>query len=119
MNSILMQDRDWRKLLKGTGRYKNNSGNRPIPVGQKQPNQFGLHDVHGNVSEWCEDVYKSDFYSDDVPGLDPLSTAGSDTRVIRGGSWGATAQDCRSARRNRIDPPFPAILGFRPAVPIP
>ena len=52
--------------------YSKNSGNKTHPVGQKRPNKFGLYDVHGNVWEWCQNLY---------------SKSGS-LRVYRGGSWG-------------------------------
>jgi formylglycine-generating enzyme required for sulfatase activity len=89
-------------------------------VGTKQPNQFGLHDMHGNISEWCEDVYKSDFYADEVPGFDPLSTSGSRVRVHRGGASIAAASVCRSAYRNLSLPSSrDSSFGFRPVSPRP
>ena len=105
--------------LDDMGWYSSNSGDQPHDVGTKQPNQFGLHDLHGNVWEWCEDVYKSDFYSDEVPGFDPLSTSGS-SRVIRGGRFDRPAVFCRSAIRLLGAPQLRlVVLGFRPAVPLP
>ena len=92
------------------------------PVGEKLPNPFGLHDMHGNVWEWCEDVYDSGFYSNpDSTGPNPVATSGSGLRVIRGGSWVSTATDCRSAFRFRSSPDdrFNNGIGFRPAVPLP
>ena len=90
------------------------------PVGLWQPNQFGLHDMHGNVSEWCEDVFDSTFYSKDAPGFDPLSTAGSMKRVARGGNWGFLANRCRSARRDWVSPTTRfSNLGFRPVARAP
>ncbi len=106
--------------LDDMGWYDGNSGNTTHDVGGKLPNQFGLHDMHGNVFEWCEDVYKSDFYADEVPGFDPVSTSGSSNRVVRGGGWCGFASFCRSAYRSVC---FPgdrnSCLGFRPARPLP
>jgi formylglycine-generating enzyme required for sulfatase activity len=73
------------------------------PVGQKQPNHFGLYDMHGNVAEFCEDIYDEDFYSKpEAKGPDPLATAGSENRVVRGGHYVDGADSCRSAERYGI-----------------
>jgi len=107
-------------LLDDMGWYLSNSGSVSHDVGTKQANQFGLHDLHGNVWDLCEDVFKSDFYSDDVPGFDPLSTSGSPNRVIRGGSFVTSAVFCRSADRGVRLPDGRGInIGFRPARPLP
>jgi formylglycine-generating enzyme required for sulfatase activity len=81
-------------------------------VGSYAPNQFGLHDMHGNVLEWCLDSYA--LYA---PGsvTDPFVTGGAD-RVIRGGSWQSsfTATFCRSAYRYGFSPGFSSgDVGFR------
>jgi formylglycine-generating enzyme required for sulfatase activity len=66
-------------------------------VGQKKPNRWGIHDMYGNVSEWCEDVYNAAYYKDS-PATDPRGppSPGKDVqRVMRGGNWKANAKMCR------------------------
>jgi formylglycine-generating enzyme required for sulfatase activity len=90
------------------------------PVGEFAPNPFGLHDVLGNVWEWCEDEYANDYAvyparPDD--GLRSLpAQEGPRLRVSRGGSWDARAELARCAHRERVDPSFRSDdLGLRPA----
>ncbi len=87
------------------------------PVGEKQPNDFGLHDMHGNVWEWFEDVYESGFYpKSEAAKKNPVCKSGSELRVVRGGSWGGGAGYCRSDFRDGIRPSDRGSnLGFRPA----
>jgi sulfatase modifying factor 1 len=71
------------------------------PVGQKKPNGFGIYDLYGNVSEWCEDVYSPTYYKES-PATDPQGppNPGKDVkRVIRGGSWKFSADQCRATAR--------------------
>jgi formylglycine-generating enzyme required for sulfatase activity len=74
------------------------AGGSTHPVGQKRPNPWGLHDVHGNVAEWCNDYYKPDAYAS-AEANDPRGPASGDYRVLRGGSWRSGAEDCRSVSR--------------------
>ncbi len=107
--------------LAEVGWYRENSGSRPRPVGQKPANRFGLHDMHGNVSEWCVDVYDARFYSKpESRELDAQSTRGSDLRVLRGGAYYDAARGCRSAYRGEVDDPGikGSGRGFRPIWPI-
>jgi formylglycine-generating enzyme required for sulfatase activity len=107
-------------VLDDMGWYDSNSGTTTHEVGGKQANHFGLHDMHGNVFEWCEDVCKSDFYADDVPGFDPVLNSGSGLRVDRGGSFCRLARFARSAGRlGNVPSARSSHLGFRPARPLP
>jgi formylglycine-generating enzyme required for sulfatase activity len=88
--------------LEKLGWFDENSGGQTQEVKQKEPNGWGLYDMHGNVWEWCADGWT------EYP-----ATAQTDTRVhgdavarrvLRGGSWGSLARNCRSACRGRDDP---------------
>jgi len=83
------------------GWYLDNSDNRTHPVGEKNANSWGLLDMHGNVWQWCSDVYGD--YPDGAV-TDPTGPASGNRRVCRGGSWNAAAGECRSAARNDLDP---------------
>jgi formylglycine-generating enzyme required for sulfatase activity len=81
--------------------FADNSDQKTHPVGQKKPNRWGLFDMYGNVSEWCEDVYSPDYYQHSAP-ADPTGppSPGKDVkRVMRGGSWKASAAMCRATFR--------------------
>jgi len=91
---------------------------RTTTIGSYAPNLFGLHDVHGNVWEWCEDIYDPDFYASPAATmLNPLSEEGSVARVVRGGGWFYLSWHCRSAHRFFFGPIFRLNeVGFRPVV---
>ncbi len=91
--------------LDGIAWYRDNSGATPHPVGQKQPNQWGLYDMIGNVSEWVEDRYVERDYAAGSVTTDPKGPSRGRRRVYRGGSWKAyAAWDCRSAARGAFVP---------------
>ena len=112
--------------------YEKNSNGKYQKVGQKLPNKFGLHDMHGNVSEWTLDQYNEDVYQNvkDTIINNPFNMPTSEyPRVVRGGSWKDSAEDLSSYKRipsekswKRRDPQFPKsrwwhtnaqFLGFR------
>ncbi len=70
---------------------------KTTPVGTFPANAWGLHDMHGNLWQWCQDLY-GDYPKTDV--TDPQGPVKSDTRVIRGGTWYTGPSLCRSARRD-------------------
>ena len=92
------------------GWYSSNAGGTTHPAGQKDPNAWGLHDMAGNVWEWCHDGYKQDLGS--APATDPVFAGSS--RVLRGGSWYDSPYSLRAANR-RDGPPSGRYdgIGFR------
>ena len=87
--------------LRQYGWFSENADQKTHVVEQKKPNAFGVFDFYGNVSEWCEDVYSATYYHES-PGQDPHGppSPGKDVkRVIRGGSWKSSLDQCRATFR--------------------
>ena len=83
--------------IKGTYREET------ISVGSFPANAFGLHDMHGNVWEWCEDHWHENYKGVPTDGSAWLSKNEDANRVLRGGSWILDPWDCRSAARYGYD----------------
>jgi formylglycine-generating enzyme required for sulfatase activity len=80
--------------------FKDNSGNQTHPVGQKQPNPFGLFDMYGNVGEWVEDTFHLNYEGAPADGSTWVTDGDKWRRMIRGGSWKDSPDLLRSASRN-------------------
>ena len=105
---------DTEKDLDQAGWYTNNSGGRTHPVKEKKPNTWGLYDMHGNVWEWVEDDWHNSYKGAPDGGRAWIDSPRGSYHVMRGGSWGDDALDCRSARRNGCWPGDRSIdVGFR------
>lgn len=76
-----------------------NAGGATHDVGGKRPNAWGLHDMHGNVQEWCADFYTKHAYAA-AAATDPRGPPKSEGNLLRGGGWGEHAENIRSAIRN-------------------
>jgi len=92
---------DDEKLLGEYGWFASNSNDKTHPVGQKKPNEWGLYDMHGNVSEWVSCRHE-EYPKGEV--TDPHGPSWGGHRVYRGGSFSSSARDCRSAFREYGQP---------------
>jgi formylglycine-generating enzyme required for sulfatase activity len=85
--------------------FADNSGKKTHPVGEKKPNAWGLFDMHGNVAEWCNDIYDKDYYRTS-PAENPHGPADGKEYVLRGGAWKSAAEALRSSSRLAESPGF-------------
>ncbi len=85
--------------------FVDNAAKKTHPVGQKKPNPWGLFDMHGNVAEWCNDVYDKGYYQSSAE-KNPRGPADGKEYVLRGGSWKSAAEALRSCYRLGESPGF-------------
>lgn len=96
--------------------YDGNSDGETHNVAEKKPNELGIYDMTGNVWEWCQDWYGSDYYYKS-PAKDPIGPSSGSSRVLRGGSWSRDAEYCRVAYRDYYGPGArSSYIGFRLAL---
>ena len=112
LNSASGAKADWNNAdeTKAVAWYWNNPDSKTHPVGEKRSNALGLHDMSGNVREWCFDWYddnptaNDDAYTSGGFVVDPQGAASGIFRVIRGGCWNNLAKDCVVGLRSYDDP---------------
>ena len=105
--------------LDPAGWYDGNSEETTHRVGGKKPNGWGLHDMHGNVWEWCHDYY-GDYDTHQPLLVDPEGVSGGGFRVTRGGSWADNDDACQSDFRDYNNPGDGSCYGgFRLALTCP
>jgi formylglycine-generating enzyme required for sulfatase activity len=102
---------DGEAALKKVGHFSRTLDSGTEKVGILQPNSWGLYDLHGNVREWCLDIFYQDTYRrPEVHGTDPVAWNQelyhntNHLRVLRGGSWDFNAHGCRSSSRDWYNP---------------
>jgi formylglycine-generating enzyme required for sulfatase activity len=112
---------DYADELQWLAWYGGNSEQKVHPVGRLHPNAWGLYDMHGNVTEFCQDWYDADYYKH-AAATDPTGPASGQKRVLRGGSFfdpgprsNSTDDYLRSAARNQTTPDLGTLeeYGFR------
>jgi formylglycine-generating enzyme required for sulfatase activity len=100
--------------LKQVGWYYKNSDCKLHPVGQKDPNRFGLYDMHGNVWECVEDDWHANYKRAPEDGSAWINNPRDSFRVVRGGSWDGNTRSCGAVSRGKITSGFRNDdLGFR------
>ncbi|MDR2032480.1 MAG: formylglycine-generating enzyme family protein [Azoarcus sp.] len=94
-----------KRLVRQHACYFNTSMRISCPVGERDPNPWGLYDMHGNVWEWVQDWYDPDYYASS-PENDPPGPASGEMRVLRGGGWHSALSPLRSANRGFRRPDY-------------
>jgi formylglycine-generating enzyme required for sulfatase activity len=103
------------RSLKDHAWHADNAAKKTHAVRQKRPNAWGLHDMHGNVAEWCNDRYSEQYYASSPPENPPGPNDG-ERYVLRGGAWNCRAEQCRSSSRAAEDPGFQDACFARDAI---
>ncbi len=84
--------------LKDHAWFAENASEKTHLVGKKKSNTWGLYDMYGNVSEWCNDFYSENYYKNSDQ-KNPKGPMKGKERVLRGGAWNSSADSCRSSYR--------------------